>query len=144
MLLPIIFAIIGYLVTTKRFIAFLNSLDPLQGLLVYYIAVVTVIILLEHFGLIIAGIHFTSMKQLIGTIMISFSIFIVLIWSNCYVAEVSQGSCSGFAHIYLNTESGATYYLWSKLTDNIELRRILTFVISPFILSLFGLLLISS
>jgi hypothetical protein len=146
LLLPLSFAIIGYLVTTKYFLTFLNGLDPVRGLTVYYLIVSCAIILLEYIGLIIADVHFNSFYHFLGTLLLNFSFFTIVIWSNCYVAEITKGICTtapgNISNIYLNTESGASYYLWSKITDDIRTRRILTFIITPFVLSILGLILI--
>ena len=140
--LPIIFAIIGYLVSTRLFIKFLNTLNPIEGLLVYYIAIISTIIILSYLGLMIAGIHFQSFKQYFGLLILNFSIFLVLIWTNCYTATLIRGNCNGFTKTYLNTESGAVYFFWSHFFKKINTRRILTFVITPMVLSFIGIYLI--
>lgn len=140
--LPLCFAIIGFLVTTKSFLKFYNSLGPAKGLAFYYVIISCTIIILEYLGLIIADIHFNSFNHFLGTVFLNFSFFLIVIWSNCYVAEITKGGCKNFTEIYLNSESGATYYLWSKVTNNQKLKRFLTFVITPFILAIIGIFLI--
>lgn len=142
--LPIIFAVIGYFVSTKIFVRLLSNVTPIEGLAIYYIAVMSSILALEYLGLVIAGIRFKSFKQFLGTLLLNFAIFIVIIWENCYTAERIKGRCTGFNSIYLNTESGATYYFWSKFIKDQRTKRILTFMVTPFVLSLMGLILIHS
>jgi hypothetical protein len=132
----------GFIVTSKNFILFLDSLDPVRGLAFYYIFMSCAIIILEYLGLIIAGVHFKSIYQFLGTLLLNFSFFIIVIWSNCYTSEMVKGRCNNFSKTYLNTESGATYYLWSKVANDIQAKRILIFVVTPFILAVLGLVLI--
>jgi hypothetical protein len=142
LLLPISFLLFGYLVTTKKIVYFLNTLDPIKGFSLYYLIVSISILLLVKLGLVVADIHFTSWNHFIGILLLNFAFFIVIIWTNCYVAEIVKGGCKNFTRVYLNTESGATYYFWSQFVKNRQLKRLLSFVITPFILSLIGLILI--
>lgn len=142
-ILPFIFALLGYLMSSKTWLHWFDTLTPVEGLLVYYIAVIVSISILIYLGLVVAGQKFSSFSQLVGSVLIWFAFFVIIIWTNCYVATVVNGDCSNFSTVYLNTESGSTYYLWSKLTKDLQTRRILTFVVTPFVLSLLGLLLVS-
>lgn len=136
--LPLVFAILGFLFSTRTWIMFLDGLSPLNGLLIYYFILTTTIICLEYMGLIIAGIKFDSMRHTIGSIMIIFSFFIVVTWTSCYINMVTKGQCDKISNIYLQSEDGTVYYLWSFLFSNIEVLRILTYVVTPFVLSFIG------
>ena len=142
LLLPFSFAIIGYFVTNKKFVLFMDRIGPTGGLIVYYIIVAITILLLEWIGLIISDIRMNSTRHFIGMLMLNFAIFIVIIWSNCYVSEMVRKNCKNFSGIYLNTESGATYDVWSRVLKNKQNRRITAFVVTPFVISLLALMII--
>lgn len=135
--LPLAFGILGFLFSSRKWILFMNNLNPLTGMVVYYIILTVTLILLEYFGLIIAGIKFESINQTLGTILIIFSFFILVNWESCYINVVTKGNCD-MSNVYLQSEDGAVYYLWSKLTDNINLLRILTYIVTPVVLSFIG------
>ena len=100
-------------------------------------------IILEYYGLIIAGIKFNTLSHTIGTILIIFSFFIIFNMESCYVNTVTYGSCENVSDIYFHSEDGATYWLWSHLTDDVDSLRILTFVVTPFVLTFFGTMMIT-
>lgn len=141
--LPIVFAALGFLFSSRTWIKHLDALSPISGLIIYYIILTTVVLLLEYFGLIVAGIKFDSLSHTIGTMLIIFSFFIIVSWESCYVNTITKGDCDGVSTVYLQSEDGATYYFWSLFTSNIELARILTYVITPFVLTLAGQFLIT-
>jgi hypothetical protein len=146
LLLPTIFAGLGYLFSMPSYIKFLNRQTPLRGLLIYYFIIFTVIIVLEHIGLIINGTRFDSFRQGLGTILIIFSFFILVDWESCYINQIlhngEECNYSQFNTVYLQSEDGAVYSLASMLTKNVQYRRLLTYVLAPFLLTLIGLLII--
>lgn len=148
--LPIAFAIIGFIFSTRSWLKFLNKQNPIKGLIIYYIVLTITIIILQSFGLVVGNTKFDTFKHTIGTILIIFSFFIIIDWTSCYTNEVNEGQCdtkNSISQVYLQSEDGATYWLWSKVfkgKDKIQIRRIMTFVITPFILSLIGTMLITS
>lgn len=144
--LSICLAVLGFLLTTRKFLTWYNNRNPLTGLLIYYTILITAILILQHFGLIIAGIQFNTWRHLLGTILIMFSFFIVVSWESCYINQVTRGNCNNVSTIYLASEDGAVYYLWSKLfplAKDHERNRILTYIVTPFVLSLIGSFLIT-
>lgn len=151
--LPIAFALIGYILTSKVWIKFLDKLNPIYGLLIYYTVLTITILILQFFGLIIADIPFTSFRYTVGSILIMFSFFLIFDWTSCYVNLITKGECTDkdMSGVYLQSEDGATFYLWSKLLgiknedllQHIEKLRILTYVITPLVLTFIGSLLIS-
>jgi len=145
-MLPFVIALIGFIFSTRQWLLFLNQLNPFLGLLVYYIIMTLALLLLQFFGLIIAGINFNSFSHTIGSIFIIFSYFLVICWESCYVATVTEGTCDGTSSVILQSEDGAIFYIWSVILGdkNIELLRILTYVVTPFVLTFIGQLLITS
>jgi hypothetical protein len=140
--LPIVLALLGFLLTTRTFIFWLDKKSPFVGLLVYYTILLVTLFVMSYLGLVVAGIEFKNFRQLIGSLMIIFAFFIVVDWESCYINHVTRGHCKDVSNIYLSAEDGATYYLWSKFVNNPEKLRILTYVVTPFVLSLVGSFLI--
>ena len=143
-ILPFLFGFLGILFSSKTWILFMDKLNPVQGLIIYYIILIITILLLEYFGLVIAGVRFLSVNQAIGTILIVFSFFILVNWTSCYISYVTKGNCDNISNIYAQSEDGAVYYLWSKLTDDPAVSRWLTYVLTPMVLSFIGMNLITN
>lgn len=141
--LPMAFAILGFIFSTRKWILFMDSLNPFVGLIVYYTILTLVVIMLEYFGLIIAGIKFDSISHTIGTMLIIFSFFITVDWESCYINTVTKGSCDNISDIYLQSEDGAVYWLWSNLFKDLQTLRIMTYVVTPILLTFIGTLLIT-
>jgi hypothetical protein len=133
-----IFAVMGYMLTTRPWLRYMDRLSPISGLGVYYLILTVSILALEYFGLVIAGIKFGSVRQTIGTMMVLMAFFIIVDWESCYVNIVNRGSCDPVSNVYMQAEDGAVFYLWSKITDNVQKARILTYVVTPFVLALLG------
>ena len=140
--LATIFAIIGFLVTTRWWITMVNDHSPLKGIVFYYILITITVYILERLGLVINGVEFTDLRHAIGSAMILFSYFIVIRWQSCYMNMVIDDNCD-VNNIYLHSEDGATYYLWSKFIKDPRIIRILTYVVTPFILTLVGGMLVT-
>ena len=139
----ITFAILGYIFSARSFILFLNSLNPFQGLLFYYLQLFVTLEVLQYFGLVIGGIKMESWTQTIGELLIVFAFFILVDQESEWVAQVvgeSEGKKKDYPVIYTQAEDGAVYYLWTTyVTKNHETARILTFVVTPAILVMLGL-----
>ncbi len=143
--MPLVFAIMGYLFSTRKFILFMDRLNPLNGLIVYYSILLSALLVLEYFGLIIAGIEFNTTWHSIGSILIIFSFFITIEFESCHANMITKGHCdsNAMSNIYIQSEDGAMYWIWSHFTKNFEALRWLTYVITPFVLSLIGSLMIT-
>lgn len=137
------FALLGYLFSSRKFILFLNSLNPFQGLLFYYIQLFVTLEILQYFGLVIAGVKMTSLSQTIGELMIIFAFFILVDQESEWVAQVigdDEGKKKDYPVVYTQAEDGAVYYLWSTYaTKDTETARLLTFVVTPVLLVAVGL-----
>jgi hypothetical protein len=137
------FAILGYLFSSRKFILFLNSLNPFQGLLFYYLQLFVTLEVLQYFGLVIGGVKMTDLSQTIGELMMVFAFFILVDQESAWVAYVigeDEGKKKDYPVVYTQAEDGATYYLWSTyVTKNPETARFLTFVVTPVVLVGLGL-----
>jgi hypothetical protein len=148
--LPIIFACIGFLISSKSWLLFLDSLNPAQGLAVYYFIVFVTISVLQYFGLVIGGQKMQSFRQTIGEILIIFSFFILFNFESQYVQWVVDKSKNNNASsasancttVYDQSEDGATYYIVNGITNSPEKSRYITFIAIPFILTLIGVMLV--
>lgn len=143
LLIPLILASAGYFFTTKFWIMFLNKLSPAKGLLVYYCVITILFLILMKIGVNIGGIEFNSIRHVIGSLLIFFSFFILFDFTSCYQNQVLYGTCENIPNIFLQTEDGTVYNFWSHFTKNITYLRILTYMITPFVLTLIGIFLIT-
>jgi len=137
-----IFALIGFVVSTRFFINFLLGLNPLSGFIVYYLIVISCLFILSKLGLTILKIEIKKPLQIIGTALIVFSFFAIVNWENPLIQYYSTGSFDGASPIFYGTEDGTLFWFWSHWISNITLLRLLVYVISPFALTLAGALLV--
>jgi len=139
----IAFAVIGLVFSSRQFILTLNRLNPVQGLLVYYTYLFLALEFLRWLGLVIGGVKMTSITQTLGELMIVFAFFIIVDFESEWVAHVvgeSEGKKKDYPVVYTQSEDGSVYYLWKTfVTDNPDLLRIFTFVLTPAVLVGFGL-----
>lgn len=137
------FALLGYVFSSRKFILFLNTLNPFQGLLFYYLQLFIVLEVLQYFGLVIGGIRMTTLAQTIGELLIVFAFFILVDQESAWVAYVigeNEGKKKDYPVVYTQAEDGAVYYLWSTyVTKDPDTARMLTFVVTPVLLVALGL-----
>lgn len=140
-----VFAILGYIFSSRQLIQFLNSLNPFQGLLFYYLQLFVTLEVLQYFGLVVGGVKMESLTQTIGQLLIVFAFFIIVDQESAWVAYVvgeEEGKPKDYPVVYTQAEDGAVYYLWSTyVTPNPETARLLTFVVTPAALVVLGLML---
>lgn len=145
-LIPILFGVIGLVTTSNLYLNFINELNPIFGLIMYYIVLLFVILIVEILGLVFINIEFgyNLIYQTIGLLLIIFSFNLVTSWESCYINQTvsENNSCDGVSNIYLQSEDGAVYYFYSLFIDNININRILTYVVTPVVLSYIGIYLI--
>ena len=78
----------------------------------------------------------------IGIVLIVFAFFITMNWQSCYVKAVTGKKCDN-SMVYLESEDGIVYYLWSKVFTNLGVLRIMTYVVTPMTLAFIGTFLIT-
>lgn len=144
-ILALVFSLIGFLVSMRFFLLFLNSLNPVFGFIIYYAIVLSTLFILSKAGLVVFDIEIKSFLQILGTMMIFFSFFLLFNFTNPYMQYVTHGSLSGASNIYTNnSEDGITWFFWSLIFGGyVQIIRIFTYVITPFILTLLGGLLVT-
>lgn len=144
-LLALSISLMGFLFSTKTFLLWLNTLNPFMGFLVYYGVLFTVLFILSRFDLVIAGLKIHSPLQCIGSVFVLFSFLLVVSWKNPFVQFVTTGSFEGASAIFYQTEDGVAWWFWTTVLgiSNVTLAHILTFIITPFVLTLLGVMLVS-
>lgn len=156
LVLPIVFALLGFIFSARPWIKFLDRQSPPVGLLIYYTIIFTTLMLLQHFGLIVADVKFDSVAHALGALLIIFSFFVIFSWESYYIAQVVDDvsedatqqratSTSVVSNVYLESEDGSVYYFWYNIMGySVELSRKLTYILTPFVLTILGLLLIKN
>lgn len=141
------FALIGFLLSTRKYILFMNGLNPVAGLIVYYAQIFLTLEALQWFGLVVGGVRQNTLWHTLGEMMIIFAFFIIVDleskWVQVVVGEDTQQAqnCPG---VYIQAEDGAVFYLWNHtLGLSNEASRWLTFVATPAVLAYAGMLLTS-
>jgi hypothetical protein len=143
LILPLILALGGFIFSTRVWIMFLNKLSPFKGLVVYYIIILVLFLILKKIGINIGGIEFNNTRHVIGSLLIFFSFFVLFDFTSCYQNMLLYGTCDNVPKPFLQSEDGAVYTFWNYFTSNLAQLRILTYVITPFILTLVGVALIT-
>lgn len=157
---PLTFAALGFIFSSRPLILTLNTLNPFQGLVVYYTIIFITLEVLQYFGLIIGGIKIGSFTQTLGEMMIIFAYFIIFDMESAWIQDVvneSRGNNETVTkkasrkdtslgdqaldcpNVYLQAEDGATYYLVGRVVANKEHARYITFVLIPALLAAAGL-----
>jgi hypothetical protein len=142
--LAAIIALMGFAFTSRPFLLWLNDLTPLEGLVVYYALLYTVAFILSKLGLVVFGEKVENPLQVFGVILVTFAFFIVVDWESAYISYAVNGP-SNVPNIYLQAEDGAIFWIWQQIlpTATMQTLRLLTYVLTPFLLAVTGLILIS-
>jgi hypothetical protein len=98
--------------------------------------------------LVVFGFKIKEPLQTFGLLLITFAFFICVDWESPYVQLATRGSIETVGNItpvLFQSEDGATWFLWKQAFPwlDIETLRVLTYVLTPFILTLIGCLLVS-
>ena len=146
--LAIAIAVLGLAFSTRTWILYLNGITPVVGLIFYYIILYAALYVLSRMGLVVFGLKIDDPVETFGLLTITFAFFIVVNWTSPYAQYVTTGSFAGASNVFVNnSEDGLTWYLWSQLIPqipaNLLILRLLTYVATPFILTLLGGMLIS-
>lgn len=144
--LAVAIAAMGLVFSSREFILWMSGLNPLQGLIVYYLILYTVLFVLSRMGLVVLGERIETPLQVLGLVLITFAFFIVVDWESQYIQIVVDPSVAGqVAANYFQSEDGAVFYIWQTLLPGLDpyYHALLTYVATPFILALVGGLLTS-
>ena len=145
-LLVAVLALMGFAFSSRPWLLYMNTLDPFQGLLIYYIIMYTSLYVLSWAGLVIYNIRIENPIQVFGLLLITFAFFITVDWESQWVQYVTKGNVEMASPVFYQSEDGATLFLWSKVypiaPENMETLRLLTYVVTPFLLALAGAMLV--
>jgi len=138
--LAVAFAVIGFLFSHGAVVKWMSGLNPIAGLLVYYIILYASLFVLSRMGLVIFGIKIDKPLQIFGLGLITFAFFILVNWESAYVNIVTYGSATNVSNLYFASEDGAMWYLFYDVfgIKNIEASRLLTYVLMPAVLAFLG------
>ena len=142
-LLALVVGLMGFFLTIRQFLLFMNNMNPLIGFTIYEVILFLILYILGRGGLVIFKVHIKSLTQTIGLYMITFAIFITIDWTSGYVQYVTTGSFAGASAVFTQSEDGVTWYLWSLIIQPtsafaIQADHILTYVVTPICLCLLG------
>lgn len=138
-------ALMGFVFSTREFLLWLNVLNPFSGMIVYYLILFAVLYVLSRLDLVVFGFKIKNLQQTFGLLLITFAFFITVDFTSPYVQYVTMGNLTGASQIFYQCEDGAMWFLFSQVLPwaSIEVIRLLTYVFTPFILTLIGGLLVS-
>lgn len=132
-----LFSILGWLFTTEYYIKLLHTINPVYGLILYYSIFYIIVYLLHVIGLDIQKTHIDIHLNTIGTILILFSFFLIFGWESEYMCKKINKDCGP-----KQSEDAAVFHIWKLITKDMETARFMTYVVSPFILVVTGIILI--
>jgi hypothetical protein len=146
--LAVALAVLGFALSSRQWLLFLDGLNPFQGLIVYYIILYFSLYVLSRLDLVVFGFKIKDPWQTFGLLLITFAFFICVDWESPYVQLATRGSMENVGNItavLFQSEDGATWFLWLQAFPWLqsETLRVLTYVLTPFILTLIGGLLVS-
>lgn len=144
-ILVLLVGIFGFFSYLKVWLVFLNNLNPLSNFLIYYAIWFGIILILSLTGFVILGTKIKNPVQIIGTLLILFSIGVIIGWSNNYVTYATTGSFSNSMNVFFGCEDGISWWIFYDLLGIhiIWLAKLLAFSIFPMITALTGALLIT-
>jgi len=141
--LAVALSLLGFVFSMRTWLLWLNTLNPFEGFIVYYIILYVSLFILSKAGLVVFGLKIDDPVQTLGLLLITFSFFLIVGFSSGYVQYVTTGSMAGASSIYYQCEDGMVWWAFSQFVSDIWVCRILTFVVTPFILTLIGGFLVS-
>ncbi len=132
-----LFAVLGWLFSTKTYITFLHTVNPVIGLFFYYSILYIIIYILHVFGLHMPSTHLDTHLHTIGSLLILFAFFVVFGWESEYMCKSINKDCGP-----KQSEDAAVFHIWYNITNNFESSRVLTYVLTPFMCVFIGVILI--
>ena len=95
--------------------------------------------------LVVFGFKIEDPLETIGLLLVSFSFFATINAESAYIQIVTSGSVGNVSSIFFQAEDGVLWWFWNSIVGitDIERCRFLAFVLSPFIIALTGLGIVS-
>lgn len=141
----LVMVILPFIFDSKKFIVWLDKLNPIFNFLIYYVIIFSVIFLLSKAGLTIWKFHIKSFRQVIGAGLVTFSFFLIFNWENPFVQYYSTGSFLGASNVFYGTEDGISFFVWRNLFPvlNSNILWYLVFPLTILILMIIGVWLVN-
>lgn len=140
--LALVLATIGFAFSSREWILWMAKNSPLVGFAVYEAILLAMLFVLSKMGLVLFSIRIRNPLQVVGLWLITMAVLVPICWESPYINIVANGSAEGVSAIFFQSEDGMLWYLWGGLTQATEVLRWLTYVVSPFLLAIFGGLLV--
>ncbi len=142
--LAIILGLMGFVFTTDMFVKFLNGLNPIVGLLAYYGFFFIMVMVLSKMDLIILTFQVKDWTKVIGMFLFTMALVIILAWGNYSIFSanaVLPAEQQLNSNILYQSMDGILWWGYSSLIGvdtalKLGIVRILTYVLSPFLLVL--------
>lgn len=139
-------ALLGFVFMLRPIILFFDTLKPWQGLVIYYVVLYGNIYLLSRLRLTVWKIHIEKPMQVLGASLVLFAFFMATNMGSPYVQYIARnGHIADVTNIFYQTEDGVIFAFWNSFIplSSINLLGFLTYILSPFLIALVGVLLVS-
>jgi len=143
--LALALALMGFALTSRSWLLFLDGLNPFQGLIIYYLILYVSLYVLSRLDLVVFGFKIKDPMQTLVLLLITFAFFICVDWESPYEQLVTSRTIEKVRPVLFQAEDGAIWFLWHNAIPwaDVETLRLLTYVATPFALALIGGLLVS-
>lgn len=138
--LAIALAALGFILSSRSWIQWLDQLTPLEGFIVYYIILYACLYVLSRLDLVVFGVRIKDPIQTLGLLMLTFAFFICVDWESPWVDVVTRGGYVNISSVHYQAEDGAAWWFWQQMmpSADFETLRIMTYVVTPLILGVLG------
>lgn len=145
MKIAILVAIMGFVLSSKAFLIFVNPLSPIMGLLVFYSITFLSYFIVSKMGFSVLNIPIHNLTQVLGLVILTFAFFIPQVLGSPYIQYQTKGNMDGASNIFYQSEDGVIWDIWYNKVGikDMEIARILTYVVTPFVMTILGCYLIT-
>jgi len=136
--------VMGYLLTGREFLLSLNTLNAYEGFILYYVILYGSIFTLSKLDLVKFKANVSNIRGTTGLLLFMFGLFAIVNWESPYIQYVTTGSFQGASAVFFQTEDGILWNLTTQFLGitNVEVARIVSFMVLAPLISLLGLSLI--
>jgi len=144
LILAVAIAVIGFVFSLRGWIYFLDKIPLWASFTIYELIFFIILYVFGKLDLIVFGVKVNKFKHTLGLWFIVCALMICINWTSPYVNIVTHDTIDGVSPIYFASEDGVVWWLWEQTgLQNVEWLRILTYIFTPFILTLIGVGLLS-
>jgi len=144
-ILVVAIALMGFVFSMREWILWLDTLNPLGGLLVYYFILYVSLIVLGRLGLVVFNVKIDDPLQTGGLVLVTYAFFAVVNNESPYVQFVTGRSMEAVSPVFYGSEDGALFWFFQRILPfaSMDVLRVMTFIVAPFIITLIGTMLVS-